>query len=134
MKRKLLIGAMVGFAAGAAMAVVGKIAIDKIVAEIKSETVEECFKSPEEDHFVSVSYGSSKTAKGLAFLRVKATTAEGEKVCKLSLLARKKPETLDAVWIDNNRFRLLLGSGKLKQCCDVRFENDGMTAVYSLTR
>ena len=44
------------------------------------------------------------------------------------------PEELDAQWIDNEHFRLLVGPGARKQCCEITFEEKHISAVYSLAK
>jgi hypothetical protein len=108
------------------------LAYDKIANEIKSDMREQVFTSPEGNNIITVSYGSSATAKGLTYIRVKALNSEDG--CKLVVFAKKSPKLLNAEWFDNNNFKLLVGSGKHKQCCDVKFEEANITANYYLVR
>ena len=130
MKKSVLLGAMIGFAVGAAAAVAGKITFDKVACEMKTDMGELRFASPNEDHLVTFSYGSSQTAKGLTLIRILATSKTTEEVCKLSLLAKAAPQSPDAEWIDNDHFKLRFGNGKRRQCCDISFDPDRMTAKY----
>ena len=123
----------VGFVAGAAAGAVGAMAYDKIAAEIKSDMREQTFTSPEGNNVVTVSYGSSATAKGLTYIRVKALAADDDD-CKLVVFAKKSPKLFNAEWFDNNHFKLLIGNGKHKQCCDVKFEEANILANYYLVR
>ena len=123
----------VGFVAGAAAGAVGAMAYDKIAAEIKSAMREQTFTSPEGNNVVTVSYGSSTTAKGLTYIRVKALAADDDD-CKLVVFAKKSPKLLNAEWFDNNHFKLLIGEGKHKQCCDVKFDEANILANYYLVR
>ena len=123
----------VGFVAGAAAGAVGAMAYDKIAAEIKSDMSEQTFTSPEGNNVVTVSYGSSATAKGLTYIRVKALAADDDD-CKLVVFAKKSPKLFNAEWFDNNHFKLLIGNGKHKQCCDVKFEEANVTANYYLVK
>lgn len=123
----------VGFVAGAAAGAVGAMAYDKIAAEIKSAMREQTFTSPEGNNVVTVSYGSSTTAKGLTYIRVKALAADDDD-CKLVVFAKKSPKLLNAEWFDNNHFKLLIGDGKHKQCCDVKFDEANVTANYYLVK
>ena len=123
----------VGFVAGAAAGAVGAMAYDKIAAEIKSDMSEQTFTSPEGNNVVTVSYGSSATAKGLTYIRVKALAADDDD-CKLVVFAKKSPKLLNAEWFDNNHFKLLIGNGKHKQCCDVKFDEANVTANYYLVK
>ena len=64
MKNNAILGAVIGFAAGTAAAIAGKIAVDKVVEEIKGELGDQTFTSPEGNNRVTISSGSSTTAKG----------------------------------------------------------------------
>ena len=134
MKNKVALGAIIGFAAGAAAAITGKMAVDKVAGEIKSEMSEQSFTSPNSENLVTVSYGSSKSAKGLTFIRVRAYVESGEDECKLFMFSRKMPRVLDAQWEGNDHFKLLVGNGKRRQCCDVTFDEKNITAVYYLVK
>lgn len=136
MNKNTVLGAIAGFAVGATAAIMGKITVDKVVKEIKSEMSEQRFTSPEGDNFVTVSYGSSNTANGLTFIRIKAAFEpdNDDEACKLVMFTKKMPVTLEAQWTDNDNFKLLVGSGKRKQCCDISFEEDGISASYYLTK
>lgn len=134
MKNNFGIGAIIGFAAGAAAAVAGTLTTLKVADEIKDGMGEQRFESPEGDNFVTLSCGSSKTAKGLTLIRVKAMTESGEDECKLLLFAKKMPEAFSVDWTDNEHCRLLVGNGKRKQCCDVSFEEKEISAVYYLSK
>jgi hypothetical protein len=132
MKMRTKFAMAVGFVAGAAAGAVGAMAYDKIAAEIKSDMSEQTFTSPEGNNVVTVSYGSSATAKGLTYVRVKALNSEDG--CKLVAFAKKSPDMLNAEWLDNNSFKLLIGNGKHKQCCDVKFDEANVTANYYLVK
>ena len=41
---------------------------------------------------------------------------------------------MDGEWIDNNHFKLLIGNGKRKQCCDVSFDGEQINALYYLVK
>lgn len=133
MKKRTKFAMAVGFVAGAAAGAVGAMAYDKIAAEIKSAMREQTFTSPEGNNVVTVSYGSSTTAKGLTYIRVKALAADDDD-CKLVVFAKKSPKLLNAEWFDNNHFKLLIGDGKHKQCCDVKFDEANVTANYYLVK
>ena len=134
MKKNVALGVIAGFLAGAAATVAGAIAADKVAKEIKRDIGERDFVSPDGDRVVTLSYGSSKTAKGLTYIRVKAMTVPEEDACTLVAFAKKSEGMLSGEWIDNDHFQLLIGSGKLKQCCDVSFDADEITANYYLTK
>ncbi|MBQ1229438.1 MAG: hypothetical protein IIX80_00240 [Clostridia bacterium] len=134
MKKNVILSALLGLAAGAAVTAAGAIAVARVSGEIKSEMGEQHFPSPNGDHAVTVSCGASKTAKGLTYLRVLASSEACEDTCALSLLTRRMPEELDVQWIDNEHFRLLVGPGARKQCCEITFEEDRISAIYSLAK
>ena len=125
MKKRVLFGLVLGIAAASAVAV----AVSKISNEMKNEIDEEEFDSPFGNNWVKVSFGSSKTAKGLACIKVQAETDSNEDVCKLVMLA-EKDAAISYEWEDNEHFKLYVGNGKHKQCCDVVFDIDKITAKY----
>ena len=130
MKKSKVIGLVAGLAAGAAVAVAGKKAVDKIAGEIKADVNEQHFVSPGEDHFVTVSFGASETAKGLAVVKVRASAVGKDNDCKLTALARQGTEFLAGEWLDNDHFALTIGAGKRRPCCDVDFDGDEIEAQY----
>ena len=134
MKKSIVLGALLGFTIGTAVAIAGKMAVDKVIDEIKHDLHEQSFVSPEGDHIVTISCGSSAFANGLTHLRLKALFPSGEDDCKLSILTRKAPQELDTQWQDNDHFQLLVGNGKHKQCCDVSFEEKQIIANYYWVR
>ena len=129
MKKRVLFGLAFGIAAASAVAV----AVSKISGEMKNGSVVKEFDSPFGNNWVKISFGSSKTAKGLMCIKVQAETDSNEDVCKLVLLA-EKDAALSYEWEDNEHFRLYVGNGKLKQCCDVVFDIDKITARYYVAK
>ena len=134
MKKTSAIGIIAGFVAGAAAAVAGALAVDKVAKEIKSNVSEKTFISPDGDNSVTVSFGSSKTARELACVKIIAESEGKDDSCKLIALAKKKEEFLSGEWTDNDHFQLLIGTGKRKQCCDISFEGDQIVANYYLMK
>lgn len=134
MKKNVVFGIIAGFAAGVAATVAGTVVVDKIAKEIKSDLSEQKFTSPNGDNTVTLSYGSSKTAKGLAYIKLQATARSKQDTCKLVAFAKKNVAFLSGEWIDNDHFKLLIGSGKRKQCCDVSFDTDKIVAHYYLMK
>ena len=130
MKKQAVIGICVGVALGTAATVAGVLAVRKIVKEIKADLNECSFTSPNGDNIVTLTYGSSKFAKGLTFIKVQGSVESGNDDCKLVLFAKDSSELFSGEWSDNEHFRLLVGNGKRKQCCDVNFENEKITANY----
>ena len=125
MKKRVLFGIALGIAAVSAVAV----AVSKISNEMKNGFDEEEFDSPFGNNWIKVSFGSSKTAKGLACIKIRAETDSNEDVCRLVMLA-EKDAALSYEWEDNEHFKLYVGNGKFKQCCDVVFDFDKITAKY----
>ena len=79
---------------------------------------------------VSLTYGSSDFAKGLTYVQVKASVEDSDLACKLTVFAIKKTEVFNGEWSDNEHFKLLVGGGKRKQCCDVDFSGDEINMYY----
>ena len=137
MNKKVVLGIIAGVAgvsAGVAVGVAVKKIVDKISAEMESTQSEVTFVSPEGNNIISLLYGSSETAKGLARICVTATTEDKEDECKLFAFAKMSSTLFDSEWIDNNHFKLLIGSSSRKQCCDVTFDNGKITATYYLCK
>lgn len=130
MKGSTILGLVAGLAAGIAATV----AVNKVVTEIKSDAVEHRFTSPDGNNFVTLSYGSSDTAKGLTCIKVTASKEGSDDNCKLMIFAKKNEELFTGEWIDNDHFILSVGKGKRKQCCDVDFTEDEISAVYYLEK
>ncbi len=129
MKNKAIFGIIAGVAAGAAVAVTAK----KVVKEIKSDLNEATFVSPEGDNMVVLTFGASKTARGLTYIKATATSSAKDDSCKLIAFS-KKNSLMEGEWTDNDHFKLLLGSGKRKQCCDVSFDGEQICALYYLVK
>ena len=125
MKKQTVIGIVIGAVVGTAAAVGTALVVRKIVKEIKSDLNLCTFTSPNGDNEVTLSYGSSKFAKGLTFIRVKAND------CKMVLFACNAAEPFDGEWDENGHFTLLVGNGNYKQCCEVSFEDEKTKANYS---
>lgn len=130
MKKDLRFGLFAGFVAGAVVTNVVKNAVSLIKTEIKNNLNKMVFTSPDEDHLVTLSYGTSETAKGLTYIKITASE-EGRDDCKLVIMGKKSEHFLRGDWSDNDHFRLQVGSGKCKQCCDVHFDAEEITATYS---
>ena len=133
--KKIMTSAFTGFVAGVvgAAAVVGAKAVyDKVKGEIKADRTEQCFTSPNGDNRVVLTCGASESAKGLAHVKVVASSDSRKKDCKLAAFAMKKEEMFISEWKDNDRFVLLIGGGKIRRCCDVRFKNNRIMILYYL--
>ncbi len=129
MKKRIVFGLALGIAAAAATA----IAVDKISKEMENELIEEEFISPFGNNWIRFSLGSSNVAKGFMCIKIQAETDSNEDVCKLVVLA-KKNAALFYEWEDNEHFKLLVGNGKIKQCCSVSFDIEKITARYYMTK
>ena len=134
MKKKFILGTIAGIAVGTAAGIAGKLVTKKVIGQIKDSMSEQSFVSPEESHTVKISYGSSKAARELTYIRVEAASETVDDTCKLILFTRKLPETFDTQWTDPDHFKLLVGNGKRKQCCDISFDGNNINATYYLTK
>ena len=135
--KRVVIGIAAGVAgvtAGAIVAVAVKTVVDAISYEMKNDTGEQTFTSPDGNHTVALNYGTSVSANGLTRIKVVATTEGKEDECKLTAYARKSPYMVSGEWIDNDHFKLLIGCMSRKQCCDVTFTDNKITAKYYLCK
>ena len=129
MKKSVMFGLALGVAAVSAVAV----AVNKISKEMKNGLAEEEFDSPFGNNWVKISCSSSETAKGLTCIKVRAESDSNEDACKIVMLA-EKDAAISYEWEDNEHFKLFVGNGKHKQCCDVVFDIDKITAKYYMTK
>lgn len=137
MNKKVAIGisaGVAGVAAGAIVAVAVKTIVDTIAHEMRTDKGEHTFTSPDGNNTVTISYGTSVSARGFTRIKVLATAEGSEDTCKLVAFARKSPTMFDGEWIDNDHFKLLIGCCNRKQCCDVTFGEDKITATYYLCK
>ena len=134
MKMKFILGTIAGIAVGTAAGIAGKLVTEKVIGEIRGSMCEQEFVSPEGNHTLKISYGSSKAARELTYIRVEAASASVDDTCKLILFTRKLPETFDTQWTAPDHFKLLVGNGKRKQCCDISFDGNNINATYYLTK
>ena len=134
MSKKGTLEFVLGLAAGTAAALAGTRLVCKIKKEINKNMCEQTFTSPEENNSVTLSYGSSKTARGLTYIRITAIAESTEDDCRLVLFTKKGIEILSSEWLDNDHFKILIGNGKRKQCCDVNFEEKEIVANYYLQK
>lgn len=134
MKNKTIFGIIAGVTASVMAGTAVALTTKKIVREIKRDMCDATFVSPDGDNAVELNFGASKTARGLTFIKVNATSDNKDDCCKLIVFAKKKDELMDGEWIDNNHFKLLIGSGKRKQCCDVSFDGEQINALYYLVK
>jgi len=134
MSKKSGFGKFLKVSIGAAAVVAGALAVQKVSKEIKADMKDDRFISPEGDNVVTLSCGSSATAKGLTWVKLCATSSTNSDTCKLAVLAKNGTEFLSGQWIDNENFKLLVGNGNRKQCCDVSFGSDKISARYYLAK
>ena len=137
MNKKVVLGivaGVTGIAAGVAVGVAVKKVVDKISAEMESTQREVSFISPDGNNTITLIYGSSESAKGLTRICVIANTEGKEDSCKLFVFAKNSSTLFDSEWIDNDHFKLLIGSSNRKQCCDVTFVEGKITATYYLRK
>lgn len=130
MKKRVLVSTIFGFAAGAAAAIAGKMAVDKVIKEIKGDLDDESFVSPSGDNVVTLSCGSSESAKGLTYIKVRASSESKTDTCELIAFAKGKAKAIVGEWEDEEHFKLTIGKGKVKQRCDVSFEGEQIVAHY----
>ena len=130
MKGNTILGLVAGLAAGIAATV----AVNKVVTEIKSDIGERRFTSPDGNNFVTLSYGSSNTAKGLTCIKVNASKEGSDDNCKLMIFAKKNEDLFTGEWTDNDNFTLWVGKGKRKWRCEVDFEGEGVSAELYLDK
>lgn len=134
MKKQSIIDLCVGITVGAAAAVGGAFALRKVVGEIKTDLNKCSFISPNGQNIVTLTYGTSKFALGLTYIKVQASVESGDDDCKLVLFAQDGSKLISGEWQDENNFKLLVGKGKCKQCCDVNFEGEEIIAKYYLCK
>ena len=138
MDKRIVIGiaagvaSLAGIAAGAAVALACKKNFGKVFGEMQDDVSEQVFTSPDGNNTVKVSFGASKTAKGMALVCVTATSQDN--TYTLLALARKADHLLTGTWADNDHFQLLIGSCSNKQCCDVTFGGKKILTNYYLRR
>ena len=130
MKGNTILGLVAGLAAGIAATV----AVNKVVTEIKSDMGEHRFTSPDGNNFVTLSYGSSNTARGLTYIRLTASKEGSDDNCKLMIFAKKNEELFTGEWTDNDNFTLWVGKGKRKWRCEVNFEGEEISAELYLDK
>lgn len=128
--KKNAAGLVVGIAAGVAAAVAGAFATKKVVKEIKDDLNDFSFVSPDGKNTVTLTYGSSDFAKGLTYVQVKAFVDNSDLECKMIVISIKGTEVFNGEWADNDNFKLFVGSGKRRQCCDVDFGGDEINMYY----
>ena len=122
MKKQTVVGIIIGAALGTAATVAGILVVRKIVKEIKSDLNECIFMSPYGDNVVTVTHGSSKFAKGLTFVKIKA---ENEKdTCNLNFLTGKSADSISFNWEDDDHIEICIGENAVKQVCYVSFEGE----------
>ena len=137
MNKNVVVGIIAGAAGlvvGATSAVLVKNAVDKIKQEIKDDLRDYTFTSPNGDNTVTLSYGSSKTLRGLTYIKVFAASEANSDHCTMIAISRKVEELFEGEWIDNDQFKLAIGGGNSKQYCDVNFEGEKIVATYYLRK
>ena len=133
-KKSGIIGLIAGLAAGTAVAVAGGLATAKIVKEIKADLGDCRFASEDGKNVVTLTYGSSDFAKGLTYVQVRAFVEESDLDCKMIVFAIKSTEIFNGEWEDGEHFKLSVGSGKRRQCCEVDFSNDEINMYYYIEK
>ncbi len=131
-KNKGIAGMILGITAGAIAASASCIAAVKVIKEIKNDNQETTMVSPNEKNFVTVTCGSSRFAKGLTLINVKAENEND--TCELSFLAGKSSNNISFNWDDDDHFSFYLGEGKVRKCCDISFEGQEIVMKYYLKK
>ena len=129
-KKSGIVGLVAGLAAGTAAAVAGGIVTAKVVKEIKDDICDCRFASEDGKNVVTMTYGSSDFAKGLTYVQVRAFVEESDLDCKMVVFAIRKNEMFEGVWEDDEHFKLFVGNGKRRQCCEVDFSDDEINMYY----
>ena len=127
-KKKDNTGLIIGLAAGAVATAAASYVTARVVKEVKNDLKEVYFVSDNEENIVSVTSGTSSTAKGLTLIKVKAYTKSGSDVCKFAFLTRC--DKISCEWHDNDNFELLSGKGERKHCCEVDFSGEEIVLSY----
>ena len=140
MDKKVAIGIAVGVAGvtvgaaltAAAIAVTKR--INKIAHEMDDDRGECTFTSPNGNNTVTISFGSSESAQSLTHISITAVATEKENSRSLSAYARKSEDMLTGEWIDNDQFKLLIGSTNRKQCYEITFGEKKIASTYYLCK
>jgi hypothetical protein len=119
-KNNGLVGMVLGIAAGVAAAAAGCVAAMKVANEIKNDFQETAIISPEGNNCVTITCGSSSSARGLTFIKLCAENESDH--CDFSFLAGKRASKISFNWKDNDNICFTLGDGAVKKVCDVCFE------------
>ena len=130
MKKQGVAGLIAGIMAGAATAIVSGLVTAKVVKEIKSDLNDFSFVSNDGKNVVTLTYGSSDFARGLTYVQVRAFVEDSDLDCKMIVFAIKKDEIFCGEWSDNDTFKLRVGNGKRKQCCEADFSGDEINMYY----
>ena len=133
-KKSGLVGLIAGIAGGVAAAVAGGLATAKVVKEIKEDLGDYRFASEDGKNVVTLTYGSSDFAKGLTYVQVRAFVEESDLDCKMVVFAIKNTEIFNGEWEDGEHFKLSVGGGKRRQCCEVDFSNDEINMYYYIEK
>ena len=136
MDKKVIIGitaaSIAVVATGAAAVLAIKKRFDKVFGEMQDDVDEQIFTSPNGENTVKVLYGASNTAKGMALISITATSKKDSHI--LLELARKGENLLTGEWVDDDHFKLLIGSCNSKQCYDISFDGEKIATNYSLCK
>ena len=127
LKKTGLVGLIVGVAAGVAAAAAGGIAALKVVNEIKDDSQETTIVSPNGEHLVKVTCGSSSFAKGLTLVKVKAE--QGEDHCDFSFLVGKNSK-ISFSWSDDDNCKVCVSDSKVVRICDVSFGEEIQMKIH----
>ena len=124
-----ILGLVLGIAAGAAAVAAGYFATAKIVDEINNDSQATTLVSPNEKNTATITCGSSRTAKGLTFVKIKAENEVDE--CNLNFLAGKNADSISFNGEDEDHLEICIGESAKKQVCNISYEGDEIVMILS---
>jgi hypothetical protein len=101
---------------------------------MKENVEEQSFPSPEGDHTVTLTCGTSATVGGLTRIQIEASADSNEDTCKLLAFAKKRDGMLEGEWTDNDHFKLMIGCGKRRQSCEITFVEGHIAIRYYINK
>lgn len=126
-----VLGLVLGIGAGVAAAAAGFLATNKVAKEINEDSQSTTIVSPNEKNLVTITCGSSPSAKGLTLIKIKAENGEDD--CNLNFLTGKSCN-ISFEWKTDDNLEILVSSGKSTKVCDVNFEGDEINMVLYIKK
>ena len=124
-----IVGLVLGIAAGAAAVAAGYFATAKIVDEINNDSQSTTLVSPNEKNYATITCGSSRTAKGLTLVKIKAENDVDE--CNLNFLTGKNADSISFNWEDEDHLEICIGEDTKKQVCNVSYDGEEIVMILS---